>query len=239
ALPYFHFKPIQLITLLTTSIFLCILMNKLPQMWLCCFFSPQEIKEELCRRAHATKVVELFIEEEKNVIVTASIDGSVRLWHAMTGYYFGYFGQARKFELSDTSRLILPSDVSAFPAIIKEDSKRTEKKVKYPLILDRDKWYIIYALQVSSLLPFKFLKLLYFWISKNLLKKLNVNSFEQNTNPSRIINQIQSFCLGNGHLKLAGMLWIHSHTWVADSQIWHSETGVKVCSIAVLNCSSR
>ncbi|XP_056344565.1 WD repeat-containing protein 64 isoform X3 [Oenanthe melanoleuca] len=98
------------------------------------------IKEELCRRAHATKVVELFIEEEKNVIVTASIDGSVRLWHAMTGYYFGYFGQARKFELSDTSRLILPSDVSAFPAIIKEESKRMEKKVKYPLILDRDKW---------------------------------------------------------------------------------------------------
>ncbi|NXM86168.1 WDR64 protein, partial [Oenanthe oenanthe] len=97
------------------------------------------IKEELCRRAHATKVVELFIEEEKNVIVTASIDGSVRLWHAMTGYYFGYFGQARKFELSDTSRLILPSDVSAFPAIIKEESKQMEKKVKYPLILDRDK----------------------------------------------------------------------------------------------------
>ncbi|KAM7060785.1 WD repeat-containing protein 64 isoform 2-T4 [Acridotheres tristis] len=99
-----------------------------------------EIKEELCWRAHATEVVELFIEEEKNVIVTASIDGSVRLWHAMTGYYFGYFGQARKFELSDTSRLILPSDVSNFPAIIKEESKHMEKKVKYPLMLDRDKW---------------------------------------------------------------------------------------------------
>ncbi|XP_032909847.1 WD repeat-containing protein 64 isoform X4 [Catharus ustulatus] len=99
-----------------------------------------EIKEELCRRAHATEVVELFIEEEKNVVVTASIDGSVRLWHAMTGYYFGYFGQARKFELTDTSRLILPSDVSDIPAIIKEESKHMEKKVKYPLILDRDKW---------------------------------------------------------------------------------------------------
>ncbi|KAL2306295.1 hypothetical protein Nmel_004211 [Mimus melanotis] len=104
-------------------------------------WSIQEIKEELCCRAHATEVVELFIEEEKNVIVTASIDGSVRLWHAMTGYYFGYFGQARKFELSDTSRLILPSDVSDFPAIIKEESKLMEKKkVKYPLMLDRDKW---------------------------------------------------------------------------------------------------
>ncbi|NXE59505.1 WDR64 protein, partial [Calcarius ornatus] len=98
------------------------------------------IKEELCWRAHAAEVVDLFIEEEKNVVVTASIDGSVRLWHARTGYYFGFFGQARKFDLTDTSRLILPSDVSDFSAIIKEESKRTEKKkIVYPLILDRDK----------------------------------------------------------------------------------------------------
>ncbi|XP_037989416.1 WD repeat-containing protein 64 [Motacilla alba alba] len=98
------------------------------------------IKEELCWRAHAAEVVDLFIEEEKNVVVTASVDGSVRLWHARTGYYFGFFGQARKFELTDTSRLILPSDVSDFPAIIKEESKHTEKKeIIYPLILDRDK----------------------------------------------------------------------------------------------------
>ncbi|NWT64466.1 WDR64 protein, partial [Prunella himalayana] len=99
-----------------------------------------EIKEQLCWRAHAAEVVDLFIEEEKNVIVTASIDGSVRLWHARTGYYFGYFGQARKFELGDTSRLILPSDVTDFSAIIKERSKHTEKKkVMYPLVLDREK----------------------------------------------------------------------------------------------------
>ncbi|NWX30468.1 WDR64 protein, partial [Notiomystis cincta] len=98
------------------------------------------IKEELCWRAHATEVVDLFIEEKKNVVVTASLDGSVRLWHAMTGYYFGYFGQARKFELSDTSRLILPSDVNDFPAIIKEEGKHMEKKkIKYPLMLDRHK----------------------------------------------------------------------------------------------------
>ncbi|NWV23051.1 WDR64 protein, partial [Origma solitaria] len=99
-----------------------------------------KIKEEVCWRAHATEVVDLFIEEEKNVLMTASIDGSVRLWHAVTGYYFGYFGQARKFDLSDTSRLILPSDVKDFPAIIKGESKHLKrKKVKYPLMLDRDK----------------------------------------------------------------------------------------------------
>ncbi|XP_063184980.1 WD repeat-containing protein 64-like [Chroicocephalus ridibundus] len=102
----------------------------------------KQIKEELCWRAHSTEVVDLFHEEEKDVVVTASTDGSVRLWHAMNGYYLGYFGQARKFELSDISRLILPCDVNNFPTIIKEESKHMEKKKKseYPLMLDRDKW---------------------------------------------------------------------------------------------------
>ncbi|XP_029891401.1 WD repeat-containing protein 64 [Aquila chrysaetos chrysaetos] len=104
--------------------------------------SKNQIKEELCWRAHSTEVVDLFHEEEKNVVVTASIDGSVRLWHAMNGYYLGYFGQPRKLELSDISRLILPCDVNNFPTTIKEESKHMEKKKKceYPLMLDRDKW---------------------------------------------------------------------------------------------------
>uniref|UniRef100_A0A663N6F1 WD repeat domain 64 n=1 Tax=Athene cunicularia TaxID=194338 RepID=A0A663N6F1_ATHCN len=113
--------------------------TELPIIWLCCFFFPQQIKEELCWSAHSTEVVDLFHEDEKNVVVTASIDGSVRLWHAMNGCYLGYFGQPRKFELSDISRLILPCDVNNFPTIIKEESKHMEKKnFEYPLMLDRD-----------------------------------------------------------------------------------------------------
>ncbi|KAJ7397051.1 WD repeat domain 64 [Pitangus sulphuratus] len=103
-------------------------------------WSIQQVKEKLCWRAHNTEVVDLFHEKEKNVVVTASTDGSVRIWHAENGYYFGYFGQSRKFELSDTSRLILPSDVNNFTAIIREESKPMEKKVEYPLMLDKDKW---------------------------------------------------------------------------------------------------
>ncbi|XP_035176562.1 WD repeat-containing protein 64 [Oxyura jamaicensis] len=104
--------------------------------------SKRQIKEELCWRAHSTEVVGLFHEEEKNVVVTASVDGSVRLWHATNGCYLGYFGQPRKFELSDISRSILPCDVNSFPIIIKEESKHMEnkKKFKYPLMLDRDSW---------------------------------------------------------------------------------------------------
>ncbi|KAM6127983.1 LOW QUALITY PROTEIN: WD repeat-containing protein 64 [Pterocles gutturalis] len=103
--------------------------------------SKNQIKVELYWRAHSNKVVDLLHEEEKNVLVTASIDGSVRL-HATNGYYLGYFGQPRKFELSDISWLILPCDVNNFPTIIKEESKHMEKKTKfeYPLMLDRDKW---------------------------------------------------------------------------------------------------
>ncbi|NXG10688.1 WDR64 protein, partial [Sakesphorus luctuosus] len=98
-----------------------------------------QVKEKLCWRAHTAEVVDLFYEEEKNVIVTASTDGSVRIWHGESGYYFGYYGQSRAFELSDTSRLILPPDVNNFPAIIREESKPMEKKIECPLMLDRDK----------------------------------------------------------------------------------------------------
>ncbi|XP_065535138.1 WD repeat-containing protein 64 [Lathamus discolor] len=100
-----------------------------------------QIKEEACWRAHATEVIDLFHEEEKNVVVTASIDGSVRLWNATNGYYHGYYGQPRKFEFSDTTRLILPCDVNTFPIIIKEESKyMEEEEPEYPIVLDRDKW---------------------------------------------------------------------------------------------------
>ncbi|POI30036.1 hypothetical protein CIB84_006214, partial [Bambusicola thoracicus] len=98
-------------------------------------FSPQQIKEELCWMAHSAEVIDLFHEEQKNVVVTASVDGSVRLWQAMNGCYLGYFGQPRKFELSDISRLILPCDVKGVPMIIKEESKHMEKKS----MPDRDK----------------------------------------------------------------------------------------------------
>uniref|UniRef100_A0A8C0INZ8 WD repeat domain 64 n=1 Tax=Chelonoidis abingdonii TaxID=106734 RepID=A0A8C0INZ8_CHEAB len=113
-----------------------------------------QIKQQLYWRAHSTKVVSLFYEEEKNLVVTASVDGSVRLWHAPNGHYVGYFGQRRVFELSESSDLILPCDVNEFPVIIKEDSKYMEKKQKfeYPLILDRKKWK---SLTKSSLLSKK------------------------------------------------------------------------------------
>ncbi|KYO23820.1 WD repeat-containing protein 64 [Alligator mississippiensis] len=104
--------------------------------------SNKQVKQQLFWRAHSTKVVSLFYEKEKKVVVTASVDGSVRLWHATNGHYFGYLGQPRVFELSEPSDLILPCDINEFPTIIKESNKYMEMKqtFEYPLVLDREKW---------------------------------------------------------------------------------------------------
>jgi len=48
----------------------------------------------------------------------------------------------------------------------------------------------MYTIQVSNLFPFQFHKLIHFWDPQKLLKKLNVNSFNPNPNPSVRINPV-------------------------------------------------
>ncbi|XP_055274728.1 WD repeat-containing protein 64 [Moschus berezovskii] len=102
----------------------------------------KKFKQLLAWRAHSLEIVQIIYVEEKQVVLTASIDGSVRLWHALNGHYCGYFGQRRTFELSQTSDFILPCDVTEYPIEIKEESKFTEKKLtyEYPLVFDRQRW---------------------------------------------------------------------------------------------------
>ncbi|XP_025028544.1 WD repeat-containing protein 64 [Python bivittatus] len=102
----------------------------------------KHIKQQICWRAHSAKIVSLFCDDERSVVVTASTDGSVRLWHSTRGLYFGYFGQRRTFEITESTDIILPCDVNEIPFTIKEDSKFMEKKQKfeYPLVLDRERW---------------------------------------------------------------------------------------------------
>ncbi|XP_077024577.1 WD repeat-containing protein 64 isoform X2 [Tamandua tetradactyla] len=102
----------------------------------------KKFKQLLSWRAHALEIIQLIYVEDKQVVLTASIDGSVRLWHALNGHYCGYFGQRRNFEISHTADFILPCDVNEHPIEIKEESKFTEKKQKYeyPLIFDKEKW---------------------------------------------------------------------------------------------------
>ncbi|XP_026525089.1 WD repeat-containing protein 64 [Notechis scutatus] len=102
----------------------------------------RHVKQQICWRAHSAKIVSLFCDDEKCLVVTASTDGSVRLWHSIRGVYFGYFGQRRVFEITESSDIILPCDVNEIPFTIKEESKFLDKKQKfeYPLFFDREKW---------------------------------------------------------------------------------------------------
>ncbi|KAG8123535.1 hypothetical protein E2320_018885 [Naja naja] len=101
----------------------------------------RHVKQQICWRAHSAKIVSLFCDDEKCLVVTASTDGSVRLWHSIRGVYFGYFGQRRTFEITESSDIILPCDVNEIPFTIKEESKFMDKKQKfeYPLFFDREK----------------------------------------------------------------------------------------------------
>ncbi|CAH6789556.1 WD repeat-containing protein 64 [Phodopus roborovskii] len=102
----------------------------------------KKFKQLLSWRAHSLEIVQVIYVEDKQLVLTASIDGSVRLWHSTSGHYCGYFGQRRMFELSQTSDFILPCDVNEYPIEIKEETKFTEKqqKYEYPLIFDRERW---------------------------------------------------------------------------------------------------
>ncbi|XP_004439639.1 PREDICTED: WD repeat-containing protein 64 [Ceratotherium simum simum] len=102
----------------------------------------KKFKQLLAWRAHSLEITQVIYVEDKQVVLTASIDGSVRLWHAHNGHYCGYFGQQRIFEISQTSDFILPCDVSEHPIEIKEESKFIEKKQKYeyPLVFDQKRW---------------------------------------------------------------------------------------------------
>uniref|UniRef100_A0A8C5KX33 WD repeat domain 64 n=1 Tax=Jaculus jaculus TaxID=51337 RepID=A0A8C5KX33_JACJA len=103
---------------------------------------PPKFKQLLSWRAHSLEIIQVSYVEDKQLVLTASIDGSVRLWHSQGGHYCGYFGQRRMFDLLQTSDFILPCDVSELPVEIKEESKFTEKKQKYeyPLVFDRERW---------------------------------------------------------------------------------------------------
>nr|XP_020837725.1 WD repeat-containing protein 64 isoform X7 [Phascolarctos cinereus] len=104
--------------------------------------SNKKFKQLTAWRGHALKIVNVIYVEDKQVVLTSSVDGSVRIWHARNGHYCGYFGQRRTFELNEVTDFILPCDVNEYPVEVKEESKYTEKKQRYeyPLVFDRDKW---------------------------------------------------------------------------------------------------
>ncbi|XP_018409962.1 PREDICTED: WD repeat-containing protein 64 [Nanorana parkeri] len=99
------------------------------------------LKQELCWRAHSMKIISLFFEDNKNVVVSASDDDSIRLWHSSSGNYIGYFGQRRIYELINPPHFTQPCDVNELP--LQNQSGKTDlwtqRQCDLTLIFDRDK----------------------------------------------------------------------------------------------------
>ncbi|XP_007481615.1 WD repeat-containing protein 64 isoform X1 [Monodelphis domestica] len=102
----------------------------------------KKFKQLIAWRGHSLRIVGVLYIEDKQVVITSSVDGSIRVWHVRNGHYCGYFGQRRTFNLSQQTDFILPCDVNEHPVEVKEESKYIEKKqgYEYPLIFDREKW---------------------------------------------------------------------------------------------------
>ncbi|XP_075060895.1 WD repeat-containing protein 64 [Mixophyes fleayi] len=98
------------------------------------------LNQQLYWRAHTLKIISLFYEESKNVVVSASNDGSIRLWYASNGNYIGYFGQSRAYILTDPYDSFLPCDITELPVQPKlyQNIRLGKKNHEIPLIYDRD-----------------------------------------------------------------------------------------------------
>ncbi|KAM3936512.1 WD repeat-containing protein 64 [Leptodactylus fuscus] len=98
------------------------------------------LKQHLCWRAHTLKITSLCYENSTDIVVSASVDGSIRLWHASNGTYIGYFGQKRVFEFTNKKEFILPCDIMEMPVQPKPETNILRKKnYEYPLIFDHDR----------------------------------------------------------------------------------------------------
>ncbi|XP_072906356.1 WD repeat-containing protein 64-like [Hemitrygon akajei] len=87
-------------------------------------------------RAHTLQIISIFLVEEAFVVISASVDCSVRVWYALNGHYIGYFGQQSELLLMNPSECVLPSDITEGPveeAIVLPTELQVLKYVKYDI----------------------------------------------------------------------------------------------------------
>ncbi|XP_051867223.1 WD repeat-containing protein 64-like [Pristis pectinata] len=87
-------------------------------------------------RAHTLQIISIFFVEEASVVVSASVDCSVRVWYALNGHYIGYFGQHSALLLMNPSEFVLPSDITEAPVEGKSKQSNKADQLDYPLMLD-------------------------------------------------------------------------------------------------------
>ncbi|XP_078261977.1 WD repeat-containing protein 64-like [Rhinoraja longicauda] len=89
-------------------------------------------------RAHILPIVSIVFLEEVNVVISASVDSSVRVWYSLNGHYIGYFGQHSFLHLMNPIEFVLPSDITEAPVESKQSQKADH--LDYPLMLDWKRW---------------------------------------------------------------------------------------------------
>ncbi|XP_069787105.1 WD repeat-containing protein 64-like isoform X2 [Narcine bancroftii] len=100
----------------------------------------EPINRVISWRAHILQIVSIFFVEEASVVVSASIDCSVRVWYALNGHYIGYFGQHSVLSLMNPSEFVLPSDITEVPVEGKSKQSNKVDQLDYPMILDWERW---------------------------------------------------------------------------------------------------
>ncbi|KAK2191768.1 hypothetical protein NP493_46g07030 [Ridgeia piscesae] len=107
------------------------------------------VKQLLSWRAHLTKVVQLQFMNAFKAVLSASTDGSVRIWWETQGRFVGFYGQHKAIHYpiaeSLTSTPVLPYDINEGPlAPVKSISDKQKMKAhqhyEYPLVFASDRW---------------------------------------------------------------------------------------------------
>ncbi|KAJ8044929.1 WD repeat-containing protein 64 [Holothuria leucospilota] len=107
------------------------------------------IEQLISWRAHLSKIVSLVYINHMTVIVSGSVDGSVRVWYAgefQCGHFMGFFNQHRPWNFPSVERSstpVLPYDITERP--LRQAKHVNEKKIKqrsydYPLVFADSKW---------------------------------------------------------------------------------------------------
>ncbi|KAI0210520.1 WD repeat-containing protein 64 [Lamellibrachia satsuma] len=107
------------------------------------------VKQLLSWRAHLTKVVQLQYVNAFKTVISASTDGSVRIWWGVQGSFVGFYGQHKPINYPLTENLtatpVLPYDINEGPlAPVKSVSDKQKVKshqhYEYPLVFASDRW---------------------------------------------------------------------------------------------------
>ncbi|KAK6998675.1 WD repeat-containing protein 64 [Biomphalaria glabrata] len=107
------------------------------------------VKQTLYWKGHLNKINNIVIIEAANLLLTTSVDGSIRVWLATNGAFIGFFGQVKPLYVPPLEKLqkniILPFDINEGPTLTAEKTKTAPKikirnKFEFPLIFEPARW---------------------------------------------------------------------------------------------------